>query len=242
MKQWISIMLATLLALGCTACGISSASIQSEPAGIQSGADDLGQAPVDDGNRDAEQYINTFITSNPSTLDCARFLGIIDRVILHSITEPLTRIQDGQVTSAGAERWDISDDGLRYTFHLRENHWEDGQKVSAEDYAYALRRQADPKNAWSFASDFFAIEGFEALYPNVSVAIKLYTNYGDIYNDVITNISTGTTPNVCISYPDHIATYLTGESVVVPLDELISDEKYGLGGSELLFEIGRAHV
>ena len=34
---------------------------------------------------------------------------------------------------------------------------------------------------------------------------------------MITNISTGTTPNVCITYPDHIATYLTGDNVVVPL-------------------------
>ena len=57
-----------------------------------------------------------------------------------------------------------------------------------------------------------------------------------ITNDVITNISTGTTPNVCISYPDHIATYLTGDNVVVPLDELLVDERYGLGGSEMKFD------
>ena len=81
-----------------------------------------------------------------------------------------------------------------------------------------------------------AIEDFQALYPNITVTLRLYTNYGDIYNDVITNISTGTTPNVCITYPDHIATYLTGDNVVVPLDELFADERYGLGGSELLYE------
>jgi len=81
-----------------------------------------------------------------------------------------------------------------------------------------------------------AIEDFEALYPNVTVNLRLYTNYGNIYNDVITNISTGTTPNVCITYPDHIATYRTGVNVVVPLDELFVDEKYGLGGSEVRFE------
>lgn len=81
-----------------------------------------------------------------------------------------------------------------------------------------------------------AIEDFRQLYPNITVTLRLYTNYGDIYNDVITNISTGTTPNVCITYPDHIATYLTGDNVVVPLDELFADEQYGLGGSELLYE------
>ena len=81
-----------------------------------------------------------------------------------------------------------------------------------------------------------AIADFEAIYPNIKVTIKHYTSYDDIYNDVITNIQTQTTPNVCITYPDHIATYLTGENVVVPLNELMSHEKYGFGGSEVKFD------
>lgn len=81
-----------------------------------------------------------------------------------------------------------------------------------------------------------AIESFEEIYPNIKVNLRLYTDYGRIYNDVITNITTQTTPNVCITYPDHIATYLTGANTVVPLDELFSDEKYGLGGSEIKFD------
>ncbi|MCR5829720.1 MAG: ABC transporter substrate-binding protein [Lachnospiraceae bacterium] len=81
-----------------------------------------------------------------------------------------------------------------------------------------------------------AIKDFEALYPNIHVKIRLYTDYGRIYNDVITNISTNTTPNVCITYPDHIATYMTGANTVVPLDELFADSRYGLGGSEIRFD------
>ena len=81
-----------------------------------------------------------------------------------------------------------------------------------------------------------AIRDFETLYPNITVNLRLYTDYGRIYNDVITNIATNTTPNVCITYPDHIATYLTGENQVVPLEELFEDEKYGLGGSEVRFD------
>ena len=84
-----------------------------------------------------------------------------------------------------------------------------------------------------------AIADFEALYPNVKVNLRLYTDYGKIYNDVITNISTDTTPNVCITYPDHIATYLTGKDTVVPLDTLFNDPKYGLGGSEVRFDSPR---
>ena len=84
-----------------------------------------------------------------------------------------------------------------------------------------------------------AIADFQALYPNIHVRLKQYFDYGRIYQDVITNIATGTTPNVCITYPDHIATYLTGQDTVVPLDLLIEDERYGLGGSELRFDSPR---
>ena len=81
-----------------------------------------------------------------------------------------------------------------------------------------------------------AIENFEALYPNINVTLKIYTDYQRIYNDVITNISTRTTPNVCITYPDHIATYMQGKNVVAPLDSLINDGRYGLGGTELKYD------
>lgn len=81
-----------------------------------------------------------------------------------------------------------------------------------------------------------AIADFQELYPNITVNLRLYTDYGKIYNDVITNIATNTTPNVCITYPDHIATYLTGTNIVAPLDALLEDGKYGLGGSEVRFD------
>ena len=81
-----------------------------------------------------------------------------------------------------------------------------------------------------------AIEEFEALYPNIKVKLSIEFDYGRIYQNIITNIATGTTPNIAISYPDHVATYLTGDAVVVPLDKVMADEKYGLGGSEVRFD------
>lgn len=84
-----------------------------------------------------------------------------------------------------------------------------------------------------------AIAEFEKLYPNITVNMRLYTDYGKIYNDVITNISTNTTPNVCITYPDHIATYMTGINIMVPLDDLMVNSKYGLGGAEVKFDSPR---
>ena len=81
-----------------------------------------------------------------------------------------------------------------------------------------------------------AIARFEALYPNIKITLRNFTDYGEIYNNVITNISSNTTPNVCITYPDHIATYISGENLVVPLDELMAHEKWGLGSDELKFD------
>jgi len=81
-----------------------------------------------------------------------------------------------------------------------------------------------------------AVEEFEKLYPNIKVHLKPYSDYKLIYQDVITNISTDTTPNVCISYPDHIATYMTGRNVIVKLDELMRDTRYGFGGSYHKFD------
>ena len=122
MKKIITLIFSLSFALSLlTACGSES---QTDTQNESSKSEEQSESP-----QAGAQYINTFIASDPSTLDCARFLGVVDRVILHSITEPLTRIQDGIVTAAGAESWDVSDDGLIYTFHLRENYWEDGSKL-----------------------------------------------------------------------------------------------------------------
>ena len=81
-----------------------------------------------------------------------------------------------------------------------------------------------------------AIADFETLYPNVSVTMRLYTDYGRLYDDMLKNLGANTPPNVCITYPDHVATYMTGDDCVVPLDALFADEKYGFGGSELRYD------
>ena len=81
-----------------------------------------------------------------------------------------------------------------------------------------------------------AVEEFEKLYPNIDVSMKLYSDYNQIYRDVLKNVRTRTTPNVCITYPDHIATYNTGRNIVVPLDDLMDHETWGFGSDALRFD------
>lgn len=92
------------------------------------------------------------------------------------------------------------------------------------------------KNPTQVATYQKIISNFETLYPNIKVTLVHYNDYTKIYEDVINNVATRKTPNVCITYPDHIATYLSGTNLVVPLDGLIADEKYGLGGSQIKFD------
>ena len=64
----------------------------------------------------------------------------------------LTRNVEGEVKGDAAESWDISDDGLVYTFHLRDGlKWSDGVDVTADDYVYGMQRLMDPEQACDYA-------------------------------------------------------------------------------------------
>ncbi len=143
-----------------------------EPAAAQSGkeaaSEQTGKEPAGEAapakEYDEDSYLNALIGGEPSTLDVAKFMNMYDRTVLNNTLEPLTRIRNGVVVGAGAETWDVSSDGLTYTFHLRDNVWSDGQPVTAADYECAFKRMADPKNAWALASDFYNVKNFKAIY------------------------------------------------------------------------------
>lgn len=64
----------------------------------------------------------------------------------------LTRNVEGEIKPDAAESWDISDDGLTYTFHLRDGlKWSDGEDVKAGDYVYGIQRLMDPEMASDYA-------------------------------------------------------------------------------------------
>lgn len=76
---------------------------------------------------------------------------------MHVVTanfEGLTRLDEkGNVKKGVASDWTISEDGLVYTFTLRDNaKWSDGQALKAQDFEYAWERALDPKLAAVYAS------------------------------------------------------------------------------------------
>ncbi|WP_157151832.1 peptide ABC transporter substrate-binding protein [Brachyspira sp. SAP_772] len=89
----------------------------------------------------------------PKTLDpTLNSLNAVSCYILHAF-EGLTKMDANNNVQGGmAEKWDISEDGLVYTFHLRTNAlWSDGKNVTAKDFEYAWKRSVDPSVAAEYA-------------------------------------------------------------------------------------------
>jgi ABC-type oligopeptide transport system substrate-binding subunit/class 3 adenylate cyclase len=64
-----------------------------------------------------------------------------------------------------AERWEISEDGLRYVFHLREGiRWSDGEPLTAHDVEFGIKRVLDPASPGSSVAIYFVLENGQDYY------------------------------------------------------------------------------
>jgi ABC-type transport system substrate-binding protein len=71
----------------------------------------------------------------------------------NSLNEPLVRVdKDWKVIPGQAEKWEVSADGMTWTFHLKHGLlWTNGDEVTADDYVSTFKYAADPKHAWDFS-------------------------------------------------------------------------------------------
>src|SRR5687768_14649851 len=84
-----------------------------------------------------------FNESEVKSVDPAIITGHPEGRIAWALFEGLTRPrpQDNRAEPGVAYRWDLSEDGRVYTFHLREDaRWSNGDAVTAKDFLYSLRR------------------------------------------------------------------------------------------------------
>jgi len=97
----------------------------------------------------------TFVNETEvASVDPALITGQPEGRIVNSIFEGLVRLRaDNTLAEPGmAERWEISDDGRIYTFHLRDDaFWSNGDPVTAHDFLYSIRRLIDPMTASRYA-------------------------------------------------------------------------------------------
>lgn len=98
---------------------------------------------------EGEQIFRINMHSEPPTLDPAHMQDNISSTVANAIFEGLTVLdKDGLVKEGVAEKWDISEDGLVYTFYLRADaKWSNGDPVTAHDFEFAWKRVLDPNTA-----------------------------------------------------------------------------------------------
>lgn len=109
----------------------------------------LAAPPSVDHPVDADQFINTYMVANPSTLDISLRSDTYANSVIINIMEGLIRMEerDGEyyLGRGDAERWEANEDGTVWTFYLGDNKWEDGKPVTAHDYVYSLKRSSLPE-------------------------------------------------------------------------------------------------
>ena len=103
--------------------------------------------------------------SNPETLDPALNSAIDASNTIITIFEPLLLInENNEVVGGQAESWEASEDGLTWTFTMRDGlKWSDGTDLTAKDFEYSFKRMANPDTAAPYAETCLGmIDGFDA--------------------------------------------------------------------------------
>ncbi|MBO8128627.1 MAG: peptide ABC transporter substrate-binding protein [Peptococcaceae bacterium] len=110
-----------------------------------------------------EQVLIHNIGTEPESLDPAKITGIPEGTAVYQLFEGLTRITEDGLKPAVAESWDVSPDGLTYTFHLRDGaKWNNGDPVTAYDFEYAWKRALNPETECEYAYQLYYVKNGEA--------------------------------------------------------------------------------
>ena len=130
--------------------------------------------------------------SNPETLDPALNSAIDGANTVITIFEPLLLInENNEVVGGQAESWETSEDGLTWTFTMRDGlKWSDGTDLNAKDFEYSFKRMVNPDTAAPYAETCLGmIDGFDAAQAGDADALNVKAS------------DDGKTLTIVLSYP-----------------------------------------
>ena len=154
-RNFLKVAGVSAAALGLAACGGSksgSTATSGSTAGSTAGGTNTAGFTVQYG-------------SNPETLDPALNSAIDASNTIITVFEPLLLInENNEVVGGQAESWEASEDGLTWTFTMRDGlKWSDGTDLTAKDFEYSFKRMANPDTAAPYAETCLGmIDGFDA--------------------------------------------------------------------------------
>ena len=168
-KRALALVLTAAMVLGLTACGGSTTETTTSDAAT---TEDTTTEATDDQTADAtdatasagEKILSVQVGPDPETIDPALNSAVDGgNMLLHSFECLLAVDQNGQLAPGQAESWETSEDGLTWTFHLRDGlKWSDGSDLTANDFVYSWKRVCDPMVAAPYAETVLSmVEGYD---------------------------------------------------------------------------------
>lgn len=171
-KRTLAFLLAATMVLGLTACGNGNTA-QPNPAETNAAANEAnGNETQTANNAEATEptastggkILSVQVGPDPETIDPALNSAVDGgNMLLHSFECLLIVDKDGQLAPGQAETWETSEDGLTWTFHLRDGlKWSDGSDLTANDFVYSWKRVCDPMVAAPYADTVLSmVAGFD---------------------------------------------------------------------------------
>lgn len=147
------------------------------------------------------------LNADPETIDPALNAAVDGATVLVNTFEGLMRLDEQDKAIPGmAEKYEISEDGLTYTFHIRDAKWSDGEPVKASDFEYAWKRALNPATAADYAYMLYYIKNGEKYGANEASA-----------DDVAVKALDDKTLEVVLEYPTDYFLELTAFPTYFPV-------------------------
>lgn len=174
MKKFLALVLALCMVFTLCACGKKAepapAAETEAPAEAETPAE--AEAPAEAAEEaapaeTAKKVLPVQVGPNPETLDPALNSAVDGaNMILHLFETLLTVDEQGNIAPGAADKWECSEDGLTWTFHLRDGlKWSDGSDLKASDFVYSWQRVADPATAAPYADTvLWPVANFSAVF------------------------------------------------------------------------------
>lgn len=144
-KQAVSLLLVSAMTVGLAACGASS----------KDGAASAGATTTaaNGGSASGTSDLNVMLETPVEALDPQQAVDGTSFEVIADYTDGLYQMdKDGEAVPALAADTQISEDGLSYTFKIRDDaKWSNGEPVTAQDFVFAWQRAVDPKVASEYA-------------------------------------------------------------------------------------------
>ncbi|MFV1990208.1 MAG: ABC transporter substrate-binding protein, partial [Acidimicrobiales bacterium] len=166
-RRWFvaTIVMTALFVASCTADGSSSTTTEGGTSATTDGASGGGETTTTSGGS-GERVLRIAVAEAPDPFDPGVLSDNRTIELAQNVFDGMTRISEEDFSIVGgiASEWTVSDDGLVYTFKLRDGvKFHDGTPVTAETVVYSLNRAASPDLASGYSFFLASIDGFDSV-------------------------------------------------------------------------------